>query len=182
MLFPKHTVRPETPSEEALTPEPDDEDADGEEDMELTMDVNGDRVSIITSYQCKLKSEQGLSAKPTVSTMSEGEAERTGSEDGAPDGAFEYEDGEGMEDEDEAMEEDDEDYDDPSFGAKRKKTGGKVRVSKERGDNGGFIKKKKCRWSYPLSDLELIEGSYRRLSRSTREVGLFGRGLRGQVA
>ena len=80
-----------------------------------------------------------------MSELPEGEDEQSRSE-GEPDAPFEYDDAD-MDEEDEAMDEDDEDYDDPSFGAakrKKVKVGTKRKVPKERPEGNGVVKKKKC--------------------------------------
>jgi hypothetical protein len=109
--------------------------------------------------------------------MSEGEDERSASGSEEQDEAFEYDDEDGMEDEEEVMDQEDEDYDDPSFGAKKRKIGGKP---KERRESGGVMKKKKCK-STKLQVVPTDENSHCRLPRSTRKVRFIRRRLRGEV-
>ena len=74
-----------------------------------------------------------------AAVVSEGENEQSESDSQERDAAFEYDEDEGIEDDDEAMYEDDEDYDDPSFGSKKKK----ARKVKERREGGVVAKRKK---------------------------------------
>ncbi|CAD6582432.1 MAG: hypothetical protein TREMPRED_003281 [Tremellales sp. Tagirdzhanova-0007] len=125
--FPRSTARHETISEDALTPEPEDQNADGEDNSDRGGRYgNGERLSALDSR---------------VSTDPEGKEENSDPGTETPDAAYDDNDDDGMDEEGDADSDDGEDEDDPTFGARKTKKVGRMKQMKESRELGGLLKK-----------------------------------------